>query len=128
MNSISKKQLADLDRKSEVRQKEPGKLRLVEDIRHVHPDLLDRVRQAVNKARHDIEGVIANENGQGLLFPYLNEDEIEVSEEYADEVIKRAEADLGETGIKLQKTPDSIRVMAKWEKDEEDGPASDQGH
>lgn len=127
MNSISKKQLSDLERKSEVRQKDPGKLRLVEDIRHVHPDLLDIVRQAVNKARHEVEGVIANEEGQGLLFPYYSEGEIEVSRELADEVIKRAQVDLGETGIRLEKTDDAIKVVAVIERDDDDDPYKDMG-
>lgn len=92
----------------------PRQLPLVEDIRHVSPELLNRVRRAVISARRKIEGLIANDDGQGMLFPDLA-DEINIPENEVDEVIRTAELQLSGTGIGLEKGQDSVRVIARTE-------------
>lgn len=104
------------DRKSRVQMRAPM-LRLVEDINHIHPDLLDRVRNAVVDARKKVEGLVANDDGQGMLFPGFS-DEIEIPADTADEVIEEAQSHLGGTGLKLEKNGASVKLVRSNERDD----------
>lgn len=114
MTAKSPSQFPDLSALSPGQHPRPRLLPLVEDIKHVSPELLTRVRSAVVSARRKIEGLIANDDGQGMLFPDLA-DEIAIPEDEADEVIQNAQSQLYGTGIALVKKEDSIRVVADME-------------
>ena len=103
------------DRPSEVRRiADRRMLPIVDDLPHSHPDLIKKVTEAIQRARRQVEGTVANDDGQGLLFPETGQ-EASIPEIHADQIIRIAQADLAGRGISLQKTADSIKIVAEEE-------------
>lgn len=101
----------------------PGRmLPLVEDLKHIHPDLLRQVRLALLSARKQIEGILTDESGQGILdINFVEEvqvEEVQVPENDADAIIEEAQSKLYGTGIKLERTPDSVRAVRDDERED----------
>lgn len=103
------------DRPSQVRTISDRMLPVVVDVHYLHPDLLKKVLGTVISARRQIEGLVANDQNQGMLFPGLTEAGVQIPEKEADEIIRIAQSDLGETGIRLLKTSDSVKIVAEEE-------------
>jgi hypothetical protein len=95
----------NLDRPSRVQQVSNRILPVIPNVENLHPVLLKKIMDAVMKARRQIERIVANDDGQGMLFP-------EVPENYAEEIIRVAQLDLCETGIRLERTTHSIKIVA----------------
>jgi len=105
-----------LDRDSEVRP--ISELRVVFDLSYAHPNVLNAVREAIADARRELENAIANDDGQGLLFPEMTDDQVRVPVEWADKIIKKAQATLAGRNVRLVKTDKAIKIVAGEEGDD----------
>lgn len=104
--------ISPLNRDSEVRPIVDRMLPVVNHLSFVHPDLLRKIRVAIEEARREVEGALTNDNGQALLFDWEAGEELEIPERYANEVIRIAQAELTGRGFRLEKNHDSIKIVA----------------
>lgn len=89
---------------------DPKMLRVIEDIMHLKSSLLRKIRHEITEARRSIEGIVTDEMRQGFLFPELV-DEIQIPQEYANLVIKKAQSNLIDTGVELKREGDLVRLV-----------------
>ncbi len=97
-------------------------LPLVEDINHIHSDLLDQIRAFIIDERREIEKAVANGQGQMTMFPGLaNDGEIEIPDNEADEIIEAVNARFSSNLVQLTRGRDEegndiVKLGKKTEK------------
>lgn len=91
-------------------------LPVVFDVSHIHPTLMKSIQRKIDEAVSQVVGPVADENGQLVMFPELNEKQ-NVPQSIASQVRQSVMAALSGSGIDIA-IGESFKIVNKYERDD----------